>query len=399
MGSNGPFTECSAIATLGGVRHVSSSEGSGVVPTVAATTSDPGLPTLVRTLCAVATAVTIAGIASLVSEVSIESLVLAVGCGIGATVTLDRLDGRRRARDRHPSARHQVTNGATLADDLRHAVAHNQLVLHYQPKADLRTGRITGAEALVRWHHPVVGELPPDNFIPLAEDTGLIAEIGTWVLEEACRQSQVWDELLPADFTVAVNLSPRQFHLQRVDEVVIGVLRSTGLAASRLELELTEGHALHQRDDVTRSLSRLVDLGVRCSIDDFGTGYSGLSHLSQLPVTGLKIDKTFIQQIHTTSDRAPIIRAVIALAVDLNLDVVAEGVETRCQLEFLRSNGCHEAQGFYLGRPVPADEFEILLLLDRSSRLAPRRDELAERPERTQASRALRRWARSPMRM
>jgi EAL domain-containing protein (putative c-di-GMP-specific phosphodiesterase class I) len=337
-----------------------------------------GLTPSMRALLAGTAAIAIAAIVHLAADLPAESAVVAVGCGMGAAITVDRFDRQNQRAWAVQAGGLTATAPDTLVAELRHAIARDQLVLHYQPKADLRTGAITGAEALVRWNHPTLGELPPDDFIPLAEESGLIAEIGTWVLQQACGQSKAWDDLLPADFTVAVNLSPRQFHLQRVDEVVLGALRATGLAACRLELELTEGHALHQRDDVTRSLSRLVDLGVRCSIDDFGTGYSGLSHLSQLPVTGLKIDKSFVQEIHTTTDRAPIIRAVIALAGDLRLDVVAEGVETQCQLEFLRSNGCHEAQGFYLGRPVPADEFEILLLLDRSSRHTQRGDELAE---------------------
>lgn len=306
------------------------------------------------------------------------STMLAAGCGIGVAIVLDGVT-RRRGAD-HPARRPDTrpTGRERLVADLHRAVERDELVLHYQPKTELCSGTITGAEALLRWNHPVLGPLQPEEFIPLAEESGTIAELGAWVLEQACRQSQEWEPLVAPDFTMAVNLSPRQFELQQVDELVHATLAATRLPASRLELELTEGHALHEREHVSRSLGRLVDHGIRCSIDDFGTGYSGLRHLGSLPVTGLKIDKSFVQEIRSATDRAPIIRAVIALAADLNLDVVAEGVETTCQLEFLRRAGCHEAQGFHLGRPVPADQFEILLLLDRSRRGRPAADGVAE---------------------
>jgi EAL domain-containing protein (putative c-di-GMP-specific phosphodiesterase class I) len=307
-------------------------------------------------------AVALLGTIHAVSPAPAGSAVLAAGCGIATAVAVEHLSRRRSDTSPAVATLAEQTMRDRLAADLVHAVARRELVLHYQPKADLTTGAIAGAEALVRWNHPVLGQLQPEDFIPLAEETGAIAELGAWVLERACRQARAWEPLVGQDFTMAVNLSPRQFQFQPVDEIVLSTLRSTGLPASRLELELTEGHALHQRDDVSRTLQRLVGRGVRCSIDDFGTGYSGLRQLESLPVTGVKIDKSFVREIRTATDRAPIIRAVIALAADLDLDVVAEGVETSDQLEFLRAVGCHQAQGYRLGAPVPAETFEQLLL-------------------------------------
>jgi EAL domain-containing protein (putative c-di-GMP-specific phosphodiesterase class I) len=413
MGTNGPFTMRGSVVTLchqgealirwsywslrqrGAtakpapvsvtVRAVSTADGSHV--TVRENTSSDSTSADValddrgaisapaRTVLAAVTAVAIVAVVGIVGWLSLPPAALAATCAVGATVFLDRIERRRGSRHRHPTS---GTILPPLSEELSRSIEQGQLVLHYQPKADLETGAVTGAEALVRWNHPTLGMLAPDDFIPLAEENGFIAELGAWVLAEACAQTMRWEGLLSRDFTMSVNLSPRQFQLHEVDDVVVATLRSSGLAPSRLELELTEGQALHQRNHVNRSLSRLVELGVRCSIDDFGTGYSGLSHLSDLPVTGLKIDKSFVQAIDSTTDRAPIIRAVVALAADLSLDVVAEGVETQHQLEFLRRNGCHEAQGFHLGRPVPADQFEILLLLDRSTRSAAH-DRLAER--------------------
>jgi EAL domain-containing protein (putative c-di-GMP-specific phosphodiesterase class I) len=244
-------------------------------------------------------------------------------------------------------------------------VHHGEFTVEYQPLVDLAEGSILGAEALVRWNHPRLGLLAPEHFIPLAEESGFILELGEWVLERACEQAARWQDLAPADFAVAVNLSPRQFELQQVDDVVASVLSRTGLPSHRLELEVTERLALHEPGEVTATLSRLREMGVRCSIDDFGTGYSALSYLDRLPVSGLKIDKTFVQSITSLSTAAPVVRAVIALARDLGLDVVAEGVETEPQLAFLLSHGCDHVQGFLLGRPVPATEFEVLLMLER----------------------------------
>jgi diguanylate cyclase (GGDEF)-like protein len=275
--------------------------------------------------------------------------------------------GRNTYRLYTPDMNANAADRLSLESDLHRAIERNELVVHYQPKVDLRTGQITGAEALVRWDHPRLGVLPPDHFIPLAEESGFILPLGEWVLEEACRQAKRWQDLGFPGFSVAVNLSPRQFQMQQVSDVVASVLRRTELAPERLEVEVTEGLALHEPDEVTSTLTDLQAMGVRCSIDDFGTGYSGLSYLDRFPVSGLKIDKCFVQAIEAPGGEAPIVRAVIAMAKGLLLDVVAEGVETDAQLEFLRANGCDQIQGFLFSQPVPAHEFEVLLMLERVS--------------------------------
>jgi diguanylate cyclase (GGDEF)-like protein len=273
--------------------------------------------------------------------------------------------GRNGYRLYTPDMNADAADRLSLESELHDAISRDELVLHYQPKVELRSGQITGAEALVRWQHPRLGLLGPDRFVPLAEDSGFILELGEWVLEQACQQALAWQQMGFPDFSVAVNLSPRQFQLQRVEDVVASVLRRTELAPGLLELEVTESLAMQDPEEVTASLADLRSLGVRCSIDDFGTGYSGLSYLDRFPVSGLKIDKSFVQAIERPSGEAPIVRAVIAMAKGLLLDVVAEGVETESQLSFLRTNGCDQIQGFLFSRPVPVEEFQVLLMLER----------------------------------
>jgi EAL domain-containing protein (putative c-di-GMP-specific phosphodiesterase class I) len=218
-------------------------------------------------------------------------------------------------------------------------------------------------EALLRWQHPELGLLQPASFISLAEESGLIVPIGEWALHEACRQNREWSDAGFAPLVVAVNLSLRQFQQQPIGDVTARILRSTGLDPRQLELEVTESLAMQEPDSVTATLGDLRAMGVHCSIDDFGTGYSGLSQLTRLPVDKLKIDKSFVATID--SDReAPIVMAVVALAHGLGLEVVAEGVETDAQLERLRELGCDEMQGFLFSRPVSADHFEQLLMLE-----------------------------------
>ena len=248
-----------------------------------------------------------------------------------------------------------------LETSLHTAIGRNELILHYQPKVDLRTGRIVGMEALVRWTHPQRGLLSPAAFIPLAEETGLIVPLGEWALETACTQTRKWHDAGHRSLTVAVNLSARQFEQQRVESMVAKKLRSSGLDPHSLELELTESLALQDPDAIRSTLEDLRDMGVRCSIDDFGTGYSGLSYLTRLPINRLKIDKCFVHEIARGDDDARIVAAVIALAHNLRLGVTAEGVETTEQLDFLREHGCDEMQGFLFSRPVPAAQFEQLL--------------------------------------
>lgn len=248
-----------------------------------------------------------------------------------------------------------------LEDSLRAAVESGRLAVHYQPKLDMATGNIVGVEALARWRHPSLGFIPPWAFIPLAEETSLVATLGEWVLDVACKQAQGWqDQGLPA-MPVAVNLSPRQFAHQPVVEMVTRVLKNTGLDPTLLELEVTESVLMERVDEVVASLNELRAMGVRCSIDDFGTGYSALTYLAEMPIDAIKIDRSFIQRIDGEASGNSIVGAVIALAHSLDLVVVAEGVETDQQLQFLDVHGCDQVQGFRFSPPVPAAEIVELM--------------------------------------
>ncbi|HVA03170.1 MAG TPA: EAL domain-containing protein [Acidimicrobiales bacterium] len=248
-----------------------------------------------------------------------------------------------------------------LEDSLRGAVDSGRLAVHYQPKLDMASGDIVGVEALARWRHPSLGFIPPWAFIPLAEETSLVATLGEWVLDVACRQAQGWQEQgLPA-IPVAVNLSPRQFAHQPVVEMVTSVLKRTGLDPTLLELEVTESVLMERVDEVVASLNELRALGVRCSIDDFGTGYSALTYLAEMPIDAIKIDRSFIQRIDGEASGASIVGAVIALAHSLDLVVVAEGVESDEQLQFLDAHGCDQVQGFRFSPPLPAAEIVELM--------------------------------------
>ena len=245
---------------------------------------------------------------------------------------------------------------------LRRAVERGELLVHYQPKVDLTTGRIAGLEALVRWEHPTRGLVPPTDFIPLAEDTGLILPIGRWVLEEACRQAARWQAMYPADPpTVSVNLSVRQFQHPTVVEGVAQVLRETGLPPSCLVLEITESVVMEDAERNGATLRRLHELGVTLALDDFGAGYSSLSYLKQLPVGMLKIDRSFISGLGRGPEDGAIVQAISTLAHTLNMEVTAEGVETADQLARLRELGCDIGQGYYFSRPVPSAEIDALL--------------------------------------
>ena len=236
---------------------------------------------------------------------------------------------------------------------MHQAIADGELVLHYQPKLDVRTGEVLGLEALVRWEHPTQGLIPPKAFIRVAEETGLVAPLGGWVMHEACAQMAGWHALGHDGLHVSVNVSARQFKLQDVPALVRGVLEDTGLPPEALELELTESVGIDPDGSVGAALLELQELGVRCSIDDFGTGYSSISYLHEYPVDTIKLDRSFVQDIGAGHD-APIVRAVIAMAHNLGLRVVAEGVETKAQLKFLEKHGCDEVQGFLFSRPLPA---------------------------------------------
>ena len=261
-------------------------------------------------------------------------------------------DGRGSIRFFAPEMDKQLRDRRALQHDLRSALERQELRLHYQPQARV-DGSITGFEALVRWQHPLRGLVPPAKFIPIAEDSGLIIAIGEWVLREACREAASWARPLQ----VAVNLSPAQFKHGDLAGLVHAILLETGLAPNRLELEITEGVLI---DDFARAVSilrRLKSFGVRIAMDDFGTGYSSLSYLQSFPFDKMKIDATFIANLHRNPQSAAIIRAMIGLGRGLNLPIMAEGVETQDQLEFLTAEGCDQVQGFLIARPGPIEQF------------------------------------------
>ena len=265
--------------------------------------------------------------------------------------------GKDRAERFEPRMLDGLLERVELEAELRHGIEQGELVLHYQPKIDLRSGALVGAEALVRWQHPTRGLVPPDEFIPLAEDTGLILSLGRWALQEATRQTRQWQQRSGRDLTIAVNVSTRQLRDPGLERDVEAALDSSGLPPAGLTIEITES-ALQEGTSAATVLSRLDQLGVRLSIDDFGTGYSSLDRLRHIPVHEVKIDKAFVQEIDATGDGAPLVVAMIAMAHSLGHHVVAEGVESPHQIEFLRAHGCDQAQGYLVGRPVPGHEFE-----------------------------------------
>jgi EAL domain-containing protein (putative c-di-GMP-specific phosphodiesterase class I) len=248
-----------------------------------------------------------------------------------------------------------------LEENLRRALDRQELALHYQPKINLRTGAIIGAEALLRWNHPNRGLIPPAQFIPVAEDSGLILPIGAWVLGEACRQARAWMDAGLPEMTMAVNVSERQFQSENFAQRLIAILFDVGLDPKFLELEVTESLLMRRPESTALILETLREKGVHVAIDDFGTGYSSLSYLYKLPLDSLKIDQSFVRQITATPSQTGIVSAIIDMGKNLKLSVVAEGVETAEELDFLRSRHCDEAQGYYFSRPVPPHEFVKLL--------------------------------------
>ena len=248
-----------------------------------------------------------------------------------------------------------------LQEELRNAVARSEFVLHYQPQVDLRTGRVFAVEALVRWKHPKLGMVPPIKFIPMAEETGLIVPIGDWVLREACRQNKAWQDAGLPPIVVSVNVSARQFRDKNLVARVVGALKDSGLDAKYLELEVTESLIMQDVDLAVATMEDLRGLGVQLSIDDFGTGYSSLSALKSFPVSRLKIDKSFIDGLLADENDRAVASAIISLGQKLNLRVIAEGVETEAQAEFLRNINCDEMQGYLFSKPFPAQEIEELL--------------------------------------
>jgi diguanylate cyclase (GGDEF)-like protein/PAS domain S-box-containing protein len=272
---------------------------------------------------------------------------------------------KENGRNNYQFFKHEMNIRATerqfIESSLRVALERNEFSLHYQPKIDLSSGAITGVEALLRWKHPERGFIPPAQFVPIAEDTGLILPIGHWVLSEACRQSREWLDAGFAPVPMAVNISAVEFRSRDFLENVRAVLKESRIEAHCLELELTESVLMKHAESTVAMLKSLKEIGVQLTVDDFGTGYSSLSYLRQFPIDALKVDQSFVHEISSRPDDAAIVSAVISMGNSLKKRVIAEGVETREQLDFLTAEGCEEAQGFYFNRPMVANQFVKLL--------------------------------------
>jgi EAL domain-containing protein (putative c-di-GMP-specific phosphodiesterase class I) len=266
-------------------------------------------------------------------------------------------EGRNNFQFFKPEMNFRVDLLFSMEKDLRLALERGEFFLDYQPQADLVSGALRGVEALVRWKHPVKGPVSPGDFISVAEETGQIIPIGEWVLRTACRQMAQWRNAGLSDLTMSVNLSIRQLRQPTLGALVKSILQEAGLEARHLELEITEGIMMGDNMAAMNFLNEMHDLGVHLSIDDFGTGYSSLNYLKKLPVSKLKIDQSFIRDIDTDEGDAAIIRSIISLGHRLNLRVIAEGVETQEQVDFLRIRGCDEIQGYFYARPLSPEGF------------------------------------------
>ncbi|HJU93174.1 MAG TPA: EAL domain-containing protein [Pyrinomonadaceae bacterium] len=253
-----------------------------------------------------------------------------------------------------------ATSRLALETNLRRAITNEEFLVHYQPRVAVDSLAITGVEALVRWQHPQLGVVSPSEFVPLAEDTGLIVPIGEWVLRTACLQGRRWRDEGFAPIQIAVNICGRQFHDQDLSQTVIRILDETGLPPANLELELTESSVMQDAEFASGVLSRLKSMGIKISIDDFGTGFSSLVSLKRLPIDALKIDRTFVRDATSDTDDAALVMAIITLAHNLRLKVIAEGVETEDQLKFLQLLRCDEIQGFLFSKPLPAEALASL---------------------------------------
>ncbi|ARJ66706.1 hypothetical protein WV31_14020 [Magnetospirillum sp. ME-1] len=319
-------------------------------------------------------------IAEVSRTVTVEGHELCVGCSVGislyprdgadsATLLMHADAAMYRAKDSGRSTFHfftpemneRATERLGLERDLRHALERDELRLLFQPQVDLASGQVVGAEALLRWDHPREGLVMPSRFIPVAEESGLIVPIGRWVLEHACRLGHSWTNAAGRDLRISVNLSPRQFRAKGLAREVETILQSHGGGRLCLELELTESTVMHDADEAAAILRKLKDMGVRLSMDDFGTGYSSLAYLRDFPFDMIKIDRSFVDSLHRGRGGEAIVRAVVGLARSLDLGVIAEGVETEAQKEFLTREGCDEMQGFLFSRPIPAEAFVTLL--------------------------------------
>lgn len=287
--------------------------------------------------------------------------------------------GRNRFRFYDENMDASSVERLSLETSLRRAVDNGELLLYYQPQVNLHSGEIIGAEALIRWQHPEMGLVSPAKFIPLAEESGLIFPIGEWVMRTACAQIRSWQDAGVMTPTVAVNLSAHQFRQRQLVKMTTGVLLDTGIDGRYLELEMTESAVMEDADRVIRILRELKEAGTAISIDDFGTGYSSLSYLKQFAIDKLKVDQSFVREITRDPSDAAIVVAIITMAHSLGLNVIAEGVETEGQLEYLRSHGCDEMQGYFFSRPVPVGDFEQMLRSGRKLALNGQAEESRQR--------------------
>lgn len=279
----------------------------------------------------------------------------------GAALYRAKEQGRNNYQFYHAAMNAEAVRRMSLENDLRRALDRNEFEVFYQPKINMRDRRVVGAEALARWRHPEHGLVSPSEFIPLAEETGLIVPLGKWILRAACEQMTTWRDAGFAPLQVSVNLSPRQFHERDLLENVAEIVRETNVDATCLELELTESSLIENAESAVETLLRLKKMGLKISIDDFGTGCSSLSYLKRLPLDVLKIDRTFMREAASDRSDAAIVMAIITLAQNLGLKVVAEGIEMEEQLKFLRPLNCDEWQGFLFSKPVAAEEFKTHL--------------------------------------
>ena len=324
---------------------------------------------------------------SLKEPVEVQHMELYVTASIGLSIYPDDADGaetlvrnadtalyraKDQGRDRHSvyaSAMSQLAHQRLeLENLLRKAIQNDEFVLHYQPLIDVDTNKPFGVEALIRWGHPTLGLIFPDDFIPLAEETGLIVQIGEWVLETACFEISKIQKVMGADFSVSVNLSARQFYQQDLPTKVSTTVARCGISPSSLVLEITESDAMRNAETTIETMNRLKRVGVKLAVDDFGTGYSSLDYLKRFPIDALKLDRTFVKDVDTDSDDAAIATAVIAMAHSLGLEVVAEGVENEAQLGFLREQRCDHLQGFFFSKALPFTDLNAYLTRDGSGK-------------------------------
>lgn len=273
-----------------------------------------------------------------------------------------KLEGRNGYRFFTTEMQALAKRNLQLLNDMRHGLEQNQFHLNYQPQVSIRDGRVIGVEALLRWSHPTLGQISPAEFIPIAEDCGLILPIGEWVLREAAYQMKRWIDKGHRPIVVAVNLSAVQFRHTSLPDLIGSILNEVKLPPELLELELTEGVAMHDVYRAIAVMDKLHDRGVRMSIDDFGTGYSSLSYLKKFKVYKLKIDQSFVRDISSNLEDKAIVAAIISMSKNLGLQTIAEGVETADQLDYLRKEGCDEAQGYHFSKPLTAEQMEAFII-------------------------------------